>query len=63
MLEDGRRITVKNAWFGGTDREREFLRVIQQSACKRFDTVLGPDYNDAHADHFHVDRGGGRLCR
>ena len=55
VLEDGRRITVKNAWFGGTDREREFLRVIQQSACKRFDTVLGPDYNSAHHDHIHVE--------
>ena len=25
--------------------------------------VLGPDYNQAHADHFHFDRGQYRLCR
>ncbi len=55
VLEDGRRITVKAAWKGGTDSEREFLRVIQQSACKRFDTVLGPNYNSAHEDHLHVE--------
>jgi hypothetical protein len=55
VLEDGRRITVKTGWNGGTEREREFLRVVAQSACKRFDTVLGPDYNSAHSDHFHVE--------
>lgn len=55
VLADGRRITVKNGWNGGTAREREFLRMIQQSACKRFDTVLGPNYNSAHEDHLHVE--------
>ena len=55
VLEDGRRITVKSGWNGGTDREREFLRVVQQSACKRFGTVLSPDYNAAHQDHLHVE--------
>ena len=55
VLEDGRRITVKSGWNGGTEREREFLRVVQQSACKRFDTVLGPGYNSAHNDHFHLE--------
>ena len=55
VLEDGRRITVKAGWSGGTAREREFLRVIQQSACKRFDTVLGPEYNAAHEDHLHLE--------
>ena len=55
VLEDGRRIMVKNGWSGGTEREREFLRVVQQSACKRFDTVLGPEYNSAHHDHLHLE--------
>jgi len=55
VLEDGRRITVKDGWNGGSSAEREFLRTIQQSACKRFDTVLGPNYNSAHADHLHVE--------
>jgi len=54
VLENGRRITVKQGWNGAAD-ERRFLRAIQQSACRRFDTVLGPDYNAAHEDHLHVE--------
>ena len=65
VLEDGRRVTVKSAWFGGSDSEREFLRVVQQSACKRFATVLSPDYNSAHHDHLHVEGviGASSYCR
>ena len=65
VLADGRRITVKDDWSGGTAAERRFLRVIHESACKRFGTVLSPDYNAAHADHFHVevDEGGASFCR
>lgn len=55
VLADGRRITVKSGWHGGTDSERQFLRVVQQSACKRFGTVLGPEYNSAHHDHLHLE--------
>jgi hypothetical protein len=63
VLADGRRITVLGGWSGGTDREREFLRTIHTSACKRFGTVLGPNYNAAHRDHLHVELGGGSYCR
>lgn len=55
VLDDGRRITVKAAWNGGSEAERRFLRTVHQSACKRFDTVLGPDYNSAHRDHLHLE--------
>ena len=55
VLEDGRRIVVKTGWSDGSSAEREFLRVVHQSACKRFDTVLGPDYNSAHSDHLHLE--------
>lgn len=63
VLADGRRITVLGGWSAGSDREREFLRVIHTSACKRFGTVLGPNYNAAHRDHLHVELGGGSYCR
>lgn len=64
ILEDGRRITLSADWDGGTKEERQFLRVIQSSACKRFGTVLGPDYNRAHEDHFHLEGGdAGRTNR
>ena len=63
VLADGRRISLKRDWDGGTRAEREFLRVVQRSACKRFGTVLGPDYNAAHEDHFHLEGTDTSFCR
>ena len=63
VLADGRRITLTGDWTGGSDKERRFLRVVQASACKRFGTVLGPQYNSAHRDHFHLEAGSGSFCR
>lgn len=64
VLADGRRIVLKRDWHGGDAATREFLRVIHKSACKRFGTVLGPEYNAAHEDHFHLEGGGGAtFCR
>jgi len=63
VLEDGRRITVLNGWSSGNPEEREFLRVVHESACKRFATVLSPDYNAAHRNHFHLEPGGRSFCR
>lgn len=63
ILADGRRISVIGDWSGGTDAERRFLRIVHDSACKRFGTVLGPNYNAAHADHLHVELGDGSYCR
>lgn len=54
ILRDGRRVSVLSGWRGSSD-EQAFLRRLHQSACKRFGTVLGPDYNGAHANHFHFD--------
>jgi hypothetical protein len=39
---------------------------VRDKACDAFGTVLSPDYNAAHADHFHLDqadRGYGAFCR
>lgn len=62
ILANGRRISVKAGW-NASREEREFLRVIHSSACKRFGTVLGPEYNKAHEDHFHLEHGGNSYCR
>jgi hypothetical protein len=62
LLADGRRISVKDGW-NASAKEREFLRVVHRSACKRFGTVLGPDYNAAHYDHLHLEQGDGSFCR
>lgn len=32
-----------------------FLRKVHAEACDVFGTVLGPEANDAHRNHFHVD--------
>jgi len=63
VLEDGRRITVLEDWDGGTPQERRFLRVVHDSACKRFGTTLGPGYNAAHKNHFHLEADGADFCR
>ncbi len=63
VLADGRRIAVKGDWRSGDPAAREFLRVVHKSACKRFGTVLGPEYNAAHEDHFHLEGTGATFCR
>jgi hypothetical protein len=62
VLADGRRIRVARDW-QGTAPERAFLRELRDGACRFFDGVLSPDYNAAHRDHLHLDRGPHRLCR
>lgn len=54
ILADGTRITLVNDWAPG-DRRSEFLHAVRDGSCGLFGTVLSPDYNRAHADHFHLD--------
>jgi hypothetical protein len=63
VLADGRRISVLADWNDGTLAERQFLQIVHASACKRFGTVLGPNYNPAHQNHFHVELSGSHFCR
>ncbi|WP_271077974.1 extensin-like domain-containing protein [Aurantiacibacter sp. MUD61] len=65
VLGDGTRVSVLNDWGDGEDRGR-FLRAVRDSACLNFGIVLSPEYNAAHADHFHLDQSRGPpagLCR
>lgn len=63
-LADGRRISILGDWNSNSPQTRAFLRTIRDSACKRFGTVLTPEYNTAHRDHLHLEPGGLRpLCR
>ncbi|QLC25901.1 extensin family protein [Parasphingopyxis algicola] len=62
-LADGSRISIVEDW-AGPEPERAFLVEIRDRACGLFATVLSPDYNRAHADHFHLDQAArGRLGR
>jgi len=78
-LADGRRISVLRDWerekpasAGATatqtatvppDAAALLLQDVHQGACRYFRGVLGPDYNAAHRDHFHLETGGYRMCR
>ncbi len=59
---NGRRLRILSAW-PQESRDAAFLRETREGACRFFDAVLGPDYNVAHRDHFHLDRGSFRACR
>lgn len=67
-LADGREVSVLSGWNGNV-AERAFLRAVHRGACRTFTTVLGPNADRFHRDHFHLDlarhgrSGGGRVCR
>lgn len=66
VLVDGTRIDILRDWNGNNPDKALFLRRVRDGACRSFTTVLSPDYNAAHADHFHFDmvqRSWGGACR
>ncbi|GGJ48796.1 extensin-like protein [Sphingopyxis bauzanensis] len=65
VLADGTRISLINDWTD-PDVRRDFLHDVRDGSCGLFSTALSPDYNRAHADHFHLDmaaRTGWSVCR
>ncbi|KQT31428.1 extensin [Sphingomonas sp. Leaf412] len=62
-LKDGRRISIVNDWNSPDEDVRRFLRTVHTSACRRFGTVLSPDYNAAHRDHLHLEDDRKSFCR
>ena len=62
-LKDGRRVTVAADWSSPDPQVSAFLRTIRASACRRFGTVLSPDYNAAHHDHLHLEDDRAGFCR
>ena len=65
-LEDGRKITVEQGWWGSSE-ERSFLHAVHDRACGDFHTVLGPDSGRDHRNHLHLDlqnrENGSVYCR
>ncbi len=62
-LEDGRTVTVEGDWAGALSSEGRLLRYAHDAACSHFTTVLGPEANALHRDHFHLDLGcHGKTC-
>ena len=63
-LKSGREITVLRGW--NSSRDGTALRRMWQAACGPFGTVLGPNANRFHRDHFHFDTASyrsGSYCR
>ncbi|GAA6206857.1 extensin family protein [Cognatishimia sp. WU-CL00825] len=63
-LENGDRISVLNDW--GRGKNGRMLKKMHQSACGPFGTVLGPESDRHHKDHFHFDvarHRSGPYCR
>ncbi|MCL2900073.1 extensin-like domain-containing protein [Brenneria tiliae] len=61
-LADGRRISVLNQW-RATDERGDYLRATFEQSCAFFGNALGPEYNAAHANHFHLGMRGFGVCR
>ena len=63
-LKNGMSLTVLTGW---QDRiQGKLLKKMHQAACGTFATVLGPDSDRFHRDHFHFDtakNSGGSYCR
>lgn len=62
-LADGTEMTVLTDWNGRYARQ---LRAMWRSACGPFGTVLGPESDRFHRDHFHFDTASyrsGSYCR
>ena len=62
VLSDGREVPLLANWTGAGPEAR-FWRAARDGACDWFVTVLGPAYDDLHADHLHMQTRGWGLCR
>lgn len=63
-LRDGSEISLLRDW--GNGRKGRMLRRLHESACGPFGTVLGPESDRFHQDHFHFDTASyrsGAYCR
>jgi hypothetical protein len=63
-LQDGTLITLRNGWNG--EKTGPLLRRMHKDACGIFGTVLGPESDRFHVDHFHFDTAryrSGAFCR
>lgn len=61
-LANGQTHELLGNWEGDSPPAR-FFRAIHRGACAWFVTVLGPDFNALHADHFHLQSVGWGSCR
>lgn len=61
-LEDGTTLSVSKDWKDEGAKGR-FLREVRNGACRIFGTVLSPEHDPAHSNHFHIDMRLADVCR
>ena len=60
-LANGERVTVLNGWKSA--KTQPWLKALLAASCGYYGNGLGPEYNAAHANHFHLGMRGFGLCR
>ncbi|MFB0710134.1 extensin family protein [Buttiauxella noackiae] len=55
-------ISVLKDW-RSTGKGSEYLHRVFENGCTFYGNALGPEYNAAHANHFHMGMRGYGLCR
>jgi hypothetical protein len=61
-LENGKQMSIK-ADYKSNSPEGQFLREAHRRACYYFRVAIGPEFNKAHHDHLHFDRGTLVRCK
>lgn len=62
IFANQQQVTVLKGW-PSVGKGRDYLHAVFENGCPFFGNVLGPEYNAAHADHFHFGMRGYGLCR
>ena len=61
-LENGKQMSIARDYKDDTPEGR-FLREAHMRACGYFRVAIGPEFNAAHRDHLHFDRGVLTRCK
>ncbi|HBM8320796.1 TPA: extensin family protein [Enterobacter cloacae] len=60
-LANGERVTILHGW--RSTKTQPWLQALMTASCGYYGNGLGPEYNAAHANHFHLGMRGFGLCR
>lgn len=61
-LASGQQISVLRNW-PQKEKTAHYLHQVFQESCRYYGNAIGPEYNAAHANHFHLGMRGFGVCR
>jgi len=61
-LANGKQMSIAKD-YRADSQEGRFLREAHMRACRYFRVAIGPEFNEAHRDHLHFDRGIFTRCQ